>query len=652
MIAHLLLLNIFASTLSSLSMGEELEIENVNEHNSGRAMISLSDALAVASAAFSHCEVNVGLNSADADLDIGASASVLADNNNLTLSSAGQDHFQNLDQEDEENCLATLMFGNVNEADVKMLYLKHRSHKVILVDPPPSNEDRNFSVPLSLHLYAMYPLGEDSFELADYRSGNQTHKCDRVAGKGVACQITKTLRIVYDTWFPMVIVGKDGSLSGVMYDMLIIIARRLGLKVELILNPNRFNWGQPVNGNQSHWSGMIGMVQRGEVDGCAAGVGINQERSRVVDFTLSVVRITFAMFARTPSADNVSWENYLKEFDLPTWLCIVATSVISAMALSVALAAGSRSKMEAGRDASAVVIRSLLSKGTDINVKFVSTKSMLLITLLFSTVILTGYRSCMNSFLAVVKPASKIKTMDDVLQYTSGLTYWAPNYFEVLWRDSPPKSTNGKLYANFLADPRSNPRDYSVMINNVVEHNYVLAGPYQTIRIQPDFDCRLSRLDIDLQSDIHTSFIFTRDTPYAAMFSREIIHLKNQGVLDRILFRYNLRKADSDDCQESAFALGLTNVFTPFFVVVLGVGFAVAISVVEKVFRMASRRRRGLLSGRWSSNSNSSLIKGSSNSNSNGLDNYGIDMKENKAAYNSSYSNMYNNTNTSLMSIE
>ena len=59
---------------------------------------------------------------------------------------------------------------------------------------------------------------------------------------------------------------------------------------------------------------MVGAITRGELTTSVAGVAITQERSEVVDFTLSVVSAQSAIFVRRPSRSDISGKAYGSEF--------------------------------------------------------------------------------------------------------------------------------------------------------------------------------------------------------------------------------------------------------------------------------------------------------------------------------------------------
>ena len=300
----------------------------------------------------------------------------------------------------------------------------------------------------------------------------------------------------------------------------------------------------------------------------------------------------------------MSWENYLLEFDEATWVCIAATCLFLTAALSAALlmhnrSGGGAAALVAG---TAVVTRAMLSKGSELQVRKLSVKALVLVTLLFSTVIFACYRGSMNAFLAVVKPRAIVRSLEDVLEDTSGLTYWSPTYFEPMFTESPPGSVRRTLYDNFVKDPIANVNDYDKVvvranlsrsrtpreteqlsqgIRNVVEDNYVLVVEEQLIRLNPHYGCHISRVPYDFHSQIWVAFVFRKDSPLVKMFNKEILRLKDQGVVDRLLGRY-LNHAGGGDgrCTEQVFALGLTNVFTPFFSLCLGTlgGFALVLA--------------------------------------------------------------------------
>ena len=59
---------------------------------------------------------------------------------------------------------------------------------------------------------------------------------------------------------------------------------------------------------------MIGAVSRGEVVTSIAGVAINRERNREVDFALGVVESERRAYVKVPDGNSVSWTAFTDEF--------------------------------------------------------------------------------------------------------------------------------------------------------------------------------------------------------------------------------------------------------------------------------------------------------------------------------------------------
>ena len=180
------------------------------------------------------------------------------------------------------------------------------------------------------------------------------------------------------------------------------------------------------------------------------------------------------------------------------------------------------------KSALAAVSRSLLSKGTQLETSLLSVKMIFLISLLLSTGIMVCYRSSMNSFLAVVRPAANIRDMADVLRYSRGLTFWSPIYFESIFTESGPGSAERELYRRFKSDPSANITDYGVGIGNVVRDNYVLIGEEALVRSNALYGCEVSRVPHEIHSGVTVSFFFAKGSPYLPLFNREILRMKNQ----------------------------------------------------------------------------------------------------------------------------
>ncbi len=197
---------------------------------------------------------------------------------------------------------------------------------------------------------------------------------------------------------------------------------------------------------------------------------------------------------------------------------------------------------------------------------------MILTTFVLSTVLTVSYRGCLNSFLAVILPAVRIKTFQDVLDQTSGLVFWPGGQLEATFEASEPDSTEKKLYNQWLHDEDGKVKNYAAGLAQVSNKDYVLIAEEETIRVLPEFAC-----DIVLVEGFHfkaspIAIPFAPGSHLRSAFTTEILKLQNQGVVDRLYVWYFTRRMRKEaDCEIRASGLGFANVFTPFACLATGV---------------------------------------------------------------------------------
>ncbi|GFR27671.1 glutamate receptor ionotropic, delta-1 [Trichonephila clavata] len=92
-----------------------------------------------------------------------------------------------------------------------------------------------------------------------------------------------------------------------------------------IVFPEDNEFGREVNGN---WTGIVGMVQRGETDLAIGGLGINENRFRVVDFSFPYATDGISFVSLKPSEWSKAF-GFLELFDLPTWMLLLCIFLLA-----------------------------------------------------------------------------------------------------------------------------------------------------------------------------------------------------------------------------------------------------------------------------------------------------------------------------------
>ncbi|XP_071549700.1 probable glutamate receptor [Panulirus ornatus] len=145
------------------------------------------------------------------------------------------------------------------------------------------------------------------------------------------------LRIAAEEWVPWTKIDRqeDGHImiQGPMANLLDILAERANFDYELV-QPSDHVWGGPsANGS---WTGMLGMLQRQEVEFAVGPFGVTPQRETVCDFSDSIYSENNAILMVRPTLQS-DVTGFIKPFTMEVWLLALASllSVVVAMTLLV-----------------------------------------------------------------------------------------------------------------------------------------------------------------------------------------------------------------------------------------------------------------------------------------------------------------------------
>lgn len=108
-----------------------------------------------------------------------------------------------------------------------------------------------------------------------------------------------------------------------------------GLRMEpIVLVPEDNTWGDPLGNNT--WSGLIGLVQRGEADLAMGGMLMDNDRAKAVEFSYPYVMYYIAFATKKPESLSASMQ-LVKPFNVDTWIAIAVTMVLLPVMFSLLL---------------------------------------------------------------------------------------------------------------------------------------------------------------------------------------------------------------------------------------------------------------------------------------------------------------------------
>ncbi|XP_047496540.1 glutamate receptor-like [Penaeus chinensis] len=158
-------------------------------------------------------------------------------------------------------------------------------------------------------------------------------KLARMAAQRAAANVT-FVRIAAETWQPYFLIGQDGNgntvYSGIMWDLLQMLTTKMNLQFEIYRPPDGL-WGVELpNGS---WNGMLGMIQRQEVDMALGPFAVSYQRTTVADFPASIFVLPHRLYLPRPRGSPD-----LSDF---VWMMVLLSACV------VSLAVWAASKLEA-----------------------------------------------------------------------------------------------------------------------------------------------------------------------------------------------------------------------------------------------------------------------------------------------------------------
>ncbi|XP_027226082.2 glutamate receptor 4 [Penaeus vannamei] len=169
---------------------------------------------------------------------------------------------------------------------------------------------------------------------------SSARKLARMAATSAAENVTY-IRIAAETWQPYFLIGQGANgetvYSGIMWDLLQMLATKMNLRFEIYRPPDGM-WGVELpNGS---WNGMLGMIQRQEVDMALGPFAVSYQRTKVADFPASIFVLPHRLYLPRPRG-SPDLSDFVRLFHPLVWLMVLLSVCV------VSLAVWAASRMEA-----------------------------------------------------------------------------------------------------------------------------------------------------------------------------------------------------------------------------------------------------------------------------------------------------------------
>ncbi|XP_023343165.1 glutamate receptor 1 isoform X2 [Eurytemora carolleeae] len=347
--------------------------------------------------------------------------------------------------------------------------------------------------------------------------------------------------------------------------------------------------GVKYEGKTSLYNGLVGMLERGEVDVAVADLFVTLDRNQVADFGGSILlQSTFCVMAK-PGTD-LELMAYFKPLKPIIWMCVLCSAAGLTIFLFILSCISYKKAQEGVSDILSFSMRTLGAVETFLlpELRFKKVWRICMLTyLVLGFFVVETYKAELTSYLTSKTAKLPIQRMEDILDtdmklslpsgssFVSKLQFSDQAVFQRLWSEKVADQEYGLV--NWSEGDRDN-------ILKALRNNYLVLGyGDEAEKFMAEYPCEVARIAVDASLPSQTGVYLRKNSPFTALFKKQLQILKEAGVVDTIIKKSKRGTLESATCNNSNLILGFQS--TVFLFVVIGVGilFSTFIFILETI---------------------------------------------------------------------
>ncbi|GFY51063.1 putative glutamate receptor [Trichonephila inaurata madagascariensis] len=358
---------------------------------------------------------------------------------------------------------------------------------------------------------------------------------------------------------------------------------KLGMDYEIVI-PEDGEFGRELAfGN---WSGLIGMLHRGEADMAVANLGIYENRFRTIDFGFPYFMdsLTFAIMRQSNQRKIFS---FLRLFDSSIWMSILISLIISAIVIYFILKAR-ETFINVFVSLFGNILRQPLSFPTDWN----RWKLVIGCWFVFAGTISFIYSCTLLAFLALPSEPKTVETFEELSEAVVEGTHRA-------------YSMKGSFFASFLQNSKD--KKLQLLGEKIMQNNWLLsAEEMSTDPLKNEYSAAIGSKYIfkflygsgeikskvfiseDLAFTANAAIGFRKGFCCTSKLSEIVGRLMGSGIYDKFLqeesFKLQLPKSQSETQEERTKALSVKDVADAFILLSIGLLISLFVFFGELIF--------------------------------------------------------------------
>ncbi|XP_069121394.1 glutamate receptor ionotropic, delta-1-like [Argopecten irradians] len=395
-------------------------------------------------------------------------------------------------------------------------------------------------------------------------------------------------------WAPFVMALPNNTYTGLCFDLLDHMAASLNFTYD-VTNPEDGQWG--VLNSNGTWTGLVGQLERWEVDLVAAPLSAQANREKVMDFTYSYYIDYTTILMKKPDPYEKKWRTLIDPFSEQLLLCVLLSLPVMSLLLFLFERFSpyyvrdeereGMSGLHTYQDAFWYMYGALLTQGGEHLPQSQTGRTLLSSWWLFCIIMMATYSGNLIAFLTVTKDKPPFSTVAGMIQNdnyrwgTIGGSSWIDAFNETR------VSTFMKVWEGMLrfnaSDPSTLSPKSSVHFEKVLAgDNYAYIGDKTQMEIKMAEECSLLMAD-DEFLPLQYAFGFPNFSPYTKLFSDELLYVHESGLLHIWKTRrWPQRSFCASEMVTVAKTITLMDVQSAFYLIGIGVGLAALVFGLEK----------------------------------------------------------------------
>ncbi|XP_045200055.2 glutamate receptor 2-like isoform X1 [Mercenaria mercenaria] len=337
------------------------------------------------------------------------------------------------------------------------------------------------------------------------------------------------------------------SYGGVCMELLQELSMTLNFTYNLTEPPDQ-TWGAQQPGNELVFNGMIGQLQREEVDIVAADISIQKEREMVMDFMFPFYYGYTSVLLKKPDPNARKWRTLVDPFQWEILMTIgISLPIVSLMAFLLekfnpfyndpenARIATENYGLHTFHDSFWYMYGALLSQGGVNLPESIAGRTFVSCWWLFSIVVVGTYCGNLIAFLTVTKDKPPFETLNEMADlkgtYKWGLqegTNWE-TVFKTSNRGEFRRVGNALMEFN-ETDPSVFAKDIKTQLAKVKNGGYGWIGDTVVMELEMEKDCELMMIK-EKFLPLKYAFGFTNNSPHVQIFTKQILSIHESGLL-------------------------------------------------------------------------------------------------------------------------